>query len=112
MWGGTRGAILKATGKTMLTLAQDFKQGGYSSDLTFLTSQVWPKIKKDQISHDSYSCLAWPNAYSLPDRRSDAYEHVGQVFINGKPRMNDIDGYIRNKPNSKMCRRHPENTWG
>lgn len=83
----------------------------YGADLTFLNSVLWPMIDKgDQISHDAYCCKQYPNAKPFPTKRPDNYLHVGQVFDeDDKPRMDDIDQFIRNKDIPHACRKMP--TW-
>lgn len=82
----------------------------YGADLTFLNSVLWPMIEKDQISHDAYCCEQYPNSHPFPTKRPDNYLHVGQVFDeNDKPRMDDIDRFIKNKDIPDPCRKRP--TW-
>lgn len=77
----------------------------YSADLHFLEDQIWPYVKKKQISHDSYCCDRYPNALPFPTKRPITYQHVGQVFdAEENPRLNDIDGFIRGVPVPASCR--------
>ena len=67
----------------------------------FLNKHLWPLIKHDAYCSDSYSCSKYQNSHPFPVKRSNDWEHVGQVFDgNGVPRQSDIDIIKNGKLNS------------
>jgi hypothetical protein len=89
------------------------RKSSYGEDLHFLNQDIWPSIKEDQISHDAYCCEQYPNAKPFPTKRYANYQHVGQVFdADDKPRMDDINRFIRGKAIPDKCRRHPDWIYG
>ena len=109
MWGGVKGAINDMSGKIEAWSSRD----QYSADLNFLGEKIWPEVKNNQLSHDSYCCDRFPNARPFPTKRPMTYQHVGQVFDEeDHPRLNDIDGYIRGVPTPGSCRKHADWIFG
>lgn len=109
LWGGRKGAI---QGMTKLVKAFDNRKR-YGGDLTFLNEKIWPKVKQNQMGHDAYSCTRFPNSYPFPTKRPNNYQHVGQVFDDkSKPRMGDIDRFIRGRATNPKCRRQPSWMYG
>jgi hypothetical protein len=109
MWGGVKGAINDMSGKIEAWSSRD----QYSADLNFLGEKIWPEVKNNQLSHDSYCCDRFPNARPYPTKRPMTYQHVGQVFDEeDHPRLNDIDGYIRGVPTPGSCRKHADWIFG
>jgi hypothetical protein len=114
LWGGRHGAV-----KGMTKLVKSFSnKGKYGLDLTFLNEKVWPAVKNDQMSHDAYTCHKFPNSHPFPTKRPADYQHVGQVFTPDGPggkdraRMGDINGFMRNRPTPKQCRKNQDWKFG
>jgi hypothetical protein len=108
LWGGTKGAILDMKGKIM-----EWTRDAYMEDILFLYTTIWPEIKDKQIAHDAYCCERYPNTRPFPTQRYPNYQHVGQVFSEfNEPRMEDIDGRIRNVSIPEQCRKHPDWIYG
>lgn len=107
-WGGVRGCI-----KGLAERINSTDRGKYGVDQYFLREFVWPQIKFDHIAHDSYFCKEkqFPNAHPFPTQRQ-GFEHVGQVYIDNKPRESDMTKYFPGKPNPPECRKQQEWTWG
>ena len=83
------------------------------ADLHFLEEQLWPDVKNNQLSHDSYCCDRFPNARPFPSQRDATYQHVGQVFDSSEDaRLSDIDGFIRGVPVPGSCRKHADWIYG
>ncbi len=109
MWGGVKGAIDDMEGK----VKSWENRNEYMADLHFLDQYIWPDIKGHQLSHDSYCCDRYPNSKPFPTRRYSNYQHVGQVFDEyDRPRLTDIDGFIRGVPIPSSCRKQPEWIYG
>ena len=104
LWGGVRGSV-----KHVRRLITESSLSGYGADLSFLVDKVWPSIQYDQMGHDAYTCEKYINSVGFPTKRPDDWQHVGQVFEGGKPRMFDITGFILNVETPLACRRDP--TW-
>jgi hypothetical protein len=115
LWGGMPGCESLARGGGFVKMIGDSKQSGmagYMEDIYLLVESVWPLVKDDQIGHDSYSCTKYDNARPFPKQRDENYQHVGQVFDHqDNPRMGDIDGFIRGKPNPVQCRPKDHQDW-
>ena len=107
LWGGVRGSV-----KNIQQLMRDASRNGYGADLIFLGDHVWPQIQYDQMAHDSYTCDKFPNSQPFPTKRPDDFQHVGQVFEGGKPRMGDIDCCMRNNPTPVECRKQKDWIYG
>lgn len=109
MWGGVKGAIPQ-----MKHLVETWEsRDEYMADLHFLEDQIWPEIKHKQLSHDSYCCDRFPHCRPFPTKRYFNYQHVGQVFDElDRPRLTDIDGFIRGVPTPNSCRKEPEWIYG
>ena len=43
----------------------------YGADQNLLTKYVWPWVKNQAMSHDSYLCLKYPNTQPFPTKRLD-----------------------------------------
>ena len=99
---------------TMASLIGSYwNKDAYGADLSFLEQVVWPLVKGDALGHDAYSCSKFPGSVGFPSRRPRSFQHVGQVFdAEGRPRMTDIDGFIRGRETPKACRRNPEWIYG
>jgi hypothetical protein len=110
LWGGVKGCYPQGIYNTIKSTNFDMK--GYMQDIYLLTDHVWPVVKDDQIAHDAYSCNKFSNSKPFPTKRDTNYQHVGQVFDeNDQPRMDDIDRFIRNRPNPKECRPEDHQDW-
>jgi len=109
LWGGTKGAI-----NDMTEMVKSWSnKNNYGADLQFLNQIVWEKVKNNQIGHDAYSCNDFPNSKPFPTKRYNNYQHVGQVFDEfDRPRMDDINRFIRNKEIPMQCRKKPEWKYG
>ena len=82
LWGGNRGFLKN---NTMIDLIRDFKKNKkcrhvWGCDNKFLEYDLWPLIKDDQISYDSYYCKSNPNSVAFPTPRDPNYQFVGQAF--------------------------------
>ena len=114
MWGGTKGAFQDIGGLVprMNSLLKE-KQTTYMGDMNFLNENIYPSIKEKTFAHDAYCCGKFINSKPFPTKRPSNYQHVGQVFdANDKPRMSDIDGFIRGKVIPTKCRRKEEWKFG
>lgn len=121
MWGGVKNGIpfpvnsgLSPTSNALeaMVLAWENKNE-YMADLHFLHDILWPLIKDKQLAHDAYCCDRYPNTKPFPTQRSVNYQHVGQVFDEfDRPRLTDIDGFIRGVPTPASCRKRPEWIYG
>jgi hypothetical protein len=109
MWGGIKGAI-----PDMKRLVEAWEsRDEYMADLHFLEEKVWPIIKHSHIAHDSYCCDRFPHTKPFPTKRYLNYQHVGQVFDElDRPRLTDIDGFIRGVPVPSSCRKEPDWRYG
>ena len=107
LWGGVRGSI-----KDIRRLITQSSLDGYGADLSFLVDKVWPLIQYDQLGHDAYTCEKYINSIGFPTKRPDNYQHVGQVFENGKPRDFDITGFMTGVEVPMQCRREPSWKYG
>ena len=115
LWGGTRNVsrLISHKGGVSGLIKKWGKTAKYGDDLKFLCQVLWPLIERDQLSHDAYSCDAFPNSRSFPTKRPRGYQHVGQVFDDqDNPRMGDIDRFIKNREVPKKCRRKSEWKFG
>lgn len=109
MWGGIKGAIPHMD-KSILAWEN---KNEYMADLHFLADVIWPEIKDKQLAHDSYCCDRYPHTKPFPTKRPMTYQHVGQVFDEfDRPRLTDIDGFIRGVPIPNSCRKEPEWIYG
>jgi hypothetical protein len=109
MWGGVKGALPNIKEDILDWSSRD----EYTADLKFLENVVWPDIKNDHIAHDSYCCDRYPNTQPFPTRRLITYQHVGQVFdSHDRPRLSDIDGFIRGVPIPQSCRKNADWIYG
>lgn len=109
MWGGTKDALPE-----MQKLVDAWEaRNEYMADLHFLEERVWPLIKRSHIAHDSYCCDRFPHTHPYPTQRYANYQHVGQVFDElDRPRLTDIDGFIRAVPIPSSCRKNAEWIYG
>jgi hypothetical protein len=109
MWGGIKGAFPHMD-KSILAWEN---KNEYMADLHFLADVIWPEIKDKQLAHDSYCCDRYPHTKPFPTKRPMTYQHVGQVFDEfDRPRLTDIDGFIRGVPIPSSCRKEPEWIYG
>jgi hypothetical protein len=109
MWGGVKGALPNIKTDVLDWSSRD----EYTADLKFLEKVVWPEIKEQHIAHDSYCCDRYPHTQPFPTRRLITYQHVGQVFdSHDRPRLSDIDGYIRGVPIPQSCRKESDWIYG
>lgn len=109
LWGGVKHSVPGIAGK----IARFTNRASYGGDLQFLNSVVWPLVRDDQLAHDAYTCHKYPNTRPFPTKRPANYQHVGQVFdANDQPRMADINGFLRNRPIPKQCRKEPDWKFG
>ena len=109
MWGAVKGALPQMEEEITKWSSRD----EYMADLHFLEKRIWPAVKENQISHDSYCCDRFPNTKPYPTRRSKLYQHVGQVFDSSdNPRLMDIDGFIRGVPIPVSCRKQSDWIYG
>ena len=75
--------------------------------MNLLAQAVYPKVKHNMISHDSYHCVRW-GAKTFPTRRFHL-EHVGGVFDqHDVPRIGDMKIM---RPTPVACRREPDWTY-
>ena len=111
MFGGRAGAL---RGRKMGQLVRAWSdKGHYGGDLRFLNRVVWPLVKHDQLGHDAYFCTEFLNSKSFPTQRPANFQHVGQVFdADDRPRMDDIDRFMRKRPAPAACRRRPNYKFG
>jgi hypothetical protein len=140
MWGGTKDAFhdisssyissIAASSSSLATSFDKYRQNTsisafealvlawenkneYMADLHFLHDLIWPLIKTKQFAHDSYCCDRFPNAHPFPTKRYMDYQHVGQVFDEqDRPRLTDIDGFIRGVPIPSSCRKRSDWIYG
>ncbi|RYH28675.1 hypothetical protein EON65_11320 [archaeon] len=112
MWGGVKGGLGVEGG--MQKLVEDWDaRNEYMADLHFLEERVWPIVKHKQIAHDSYCCDRYPHTRPYPTKRYMDYQHVGQVFDElDRPRLTDIDGFIRGVPVPSSCRKQSDWIYG
>ena len=99
---------------TMQSLVGDYwNKDAYGADLSFLGDVIWPLVKDNQMSHDSYSCEQFEGSRPFPTQRPRNFQHVGQVFDSkDRPRQSDIDGFLRGKEAPLKCRLRPEWRYG
>eukprot|EP01080_Neovahlkampfia_damariscottae_P000410 gene410-6823_t len=98
MWGAVKGAV-----PNLMELSKNYVREKYFADMNLLAEKVYPLVKNNMISHDSYHCKKW-GAKPFPTRRF-AKEHVGGVFDeNDNPRVGDM---LVMKPTPVECRAHP-----
>jgi hypothetical protein len=113
MWGGVRGVVGEGALRDGLG---DLERGGkseYGDDQRFLRDVVYKANLGDIIGHDSYSCGKWENSHPFPSRRSENYQHVGQVFdAENRARMGDIDCCLRGRRAPEQCRGDVEWLYG
>lgn len=108
MWGGKKGCIPGGIRDRI----EKFDRGSYMQDIYFLERVIWPLVENDQMSHDAYSCSNFAGSRPFPTQRDENYQHVGQVFsFDDKPRMTDIDGFIRGVQNDPKCRPEGHIDW-
>lgn len=113
MNGGLWGAVKGALPFMEESLKSWSSKNAYADDLNFLQAEVWPKVKSAHVAHDSYCCDRFRHTRPFPSRRPENYQHVGQVFDGAdRPRMSDIDGFIRGVPVPSKCRKEPEWIYG
>lgn len=109
MWGGIKNAIPADIIENFMSFSKD----SYLADMNFLKSEIWPLIKDEQLSHDSYCCDQFPHTIPFPSKRYLDYQHVGQVFnAYDEPRLSDIDDFIRGLPTPSMCRKKTDWIYG
>lgn len=109
MWGAVRGALPSLGAQLDAWPAKD----AYAADLDFLAEKVWPELRHTHVAHDSYCCDRFPRTRPFPSRRPLDYQHVGQVFdALDRPRMSDIDGFIRGVPVPVSCRKEADWIYG
>lgn len=90
----------------------DGVEARYFQDQRFLREVIWPQISPQHIARDSYCCQLFPRCHPFPSRRSNDFQHVGQVFLgDGKPRQGDIDILVGEKA-PEVCRLHPDWEYG
>ena len=78
MWGGTR----------ILRVRRNAPGAKFWDDMEFLKEKVWPTIANLTLQHASFCCNDYGTSRAFPTRRK-GLEHVGSVFIGGKPRASD-----------------------
>ena len=98
MWGGVKGAIPDFRTKVKAALRGN-DANKYMTDMIFLGS-LWESVKSQVFQHDTYCCKKFPGTTApFPTRRPLNYIHIGQVYDHeDKPRMDDIDRFIRGRP--------------
>eukprot|EP01080_Neovahlkampfia_damariscottae_P005290 gene5290-8908_t len=103
-WGAKRGAI-----PVMLPEIEKYPKDTWQQDQNFLQGVIWPKVKDNQVSHDAYTCMSFPNSRPFPSPRVGKV-HVGSVCdISGHCGMvGDKGAYISPPP----CRPIPEAKFG
>ncbi|ELU12342.1 hypothetical protein CAPTEDRAFT_189487 [Capitella teleta] len=80
-----QGLIPSLVGGIPVQLKEYFKEpwlkimASFKSDLEFLRTYLWPKIKSKLYCHDSVSCTQWPGAEAFPILRKEN-EFIGQRF--------------------------------
>ena len=111
MWGATKRSRVHGA---IAALAADFSDhDSYGADLDFLDVKVLPLVLHDILAHDAYTCDSFPGSKPFPTRRPFDFQHVGQVFdADGKPRLDDVDSFIRGRPVPANCRGDPAWTYG
>ena len=71
MWGAVRTAV-----PNLVELSKNWDRNVYRADMNLLNEKMYPLVKNDLFSHDSYHCVKW-NATSYPTRRF----HLGKQKI-------------------------------
>ena len=111
MWGGVRGSVPLLM-KRIDAIPQAQRADGMIDTETL--GAVWVSYSNVTMAHDSHYCLKYRRAghnhtLAFPTRRSLDYLHVGQVHNdNHRPRMNDVDKFLRGKMVPEACRGRPE----
>ena len=111
MWGATNST---AVAGHMRRFAKAFSDHDtYGADLSFLDTVIFPLVQADLLAHDAFSCFKYINSRPFPTQRKRSFQHVGQVFDDfDRPRMDDIDSFLRGRPAPPACRGHPDWTYG
>ena len=109
MWGATQSSCVRDA--LLKNMNNDLK---YMADL-YVISPIYTQC--NVFDHTSYLCTNWPHSHPFPTQRSSNLEHVGQVFdSNDKPRMSDIDGFMRLNNHvvevAPQCRKQKEWLYG
>ena len=113
MNGGLWGAVKNAIPFMNESLQSWSKKDAYADDLDFLQEKIWPRVKKFHLAHDSYCCDRFKHTVPFPSKRPENYQHVGQVFDGlDRPRISDIDGFIKGVPIPSKCRKESEWIYG
>ena len=111
MFGATSDAAI--AGRVQALAADFFDHESYGADLAFLDVKVVPLVIHEILAHDAYTCDSFPGSRPFPTRRPADFQHVGQVFdADDRPRLDDIDSYIRGRPVPENCRARPDWTFG
>lgn len=80
-------------------------KGEYLQDMQFLAKVIWPIVEHDYVAHDAYSCEEFRDTRPFPTKRYSNYQHVGQLFdSHDRPRMDDINKFIRGVATPPPCR--------
>ena len=75
MWGGTAGRGLSM--RDLIAAADDHR---YGADQDFLGTHLWPRIREDLLTHDSY--YSTPGSRPFPDgSRGTDRDHVGMGIV-------------------------------
>lgn len=75
MWGGTA-----STGLSMRDLIATADDHRYGADQDFLGTHLWPRIREDLLTHDSY--YSTPGSRPFPDgSRGTDRDHVGMGIV-------------------------------
>ena len=76
-WGARLGpqnsTVRRLFNESFLKASHDYifwaKQDAWGPDQNFLTRYIWPWARWSSLSHDSYSCMKFPNTKPFPTRR-------------------------------------------
>eukprot|EP01080_Neovahlkampfia_damariscottae_P003740 gene3740-6628_t len=103
MWGGVRSKI-----PNLIELSKNYDWKSYRGDMDFLSKYLYPIVKNQMISHDSFHCFKW-GGRPFPTRRFMKF-HVGGVFDeHDNPVQSDMD-LININP--EACRKEKDWIYG
>jgi len=111
MWGATNASRVHGRVKALARAFGD--HDSYGADLTFLDHEIYPLVRDEVYAHDAYSCSKYPGSVPFPTKRLRTFQHVGQVFDErDRPRLDDIDSFMRGVLAPVACRRVPDWVYG